>query len=96
LREDDELRERIDEVKEGVLVTEIRRGGPASKSDLKPGDIITTVDGRSVATATQLRNEVRTKKPGGAVTLEVMREGKPMKLKVYPELWPEPSGKSGE
>jgi serine protease Do len=56
---------------------------------LKPGDIITAVEGKAVATATQLRNEVRGKRPGTAVTLDVMRNDRPMKIKVHPELWPE-------
>ena len=45
-------RERIDD---GALVTELRPDGPASKSDLRAGDIILAVDGKKVATAAQLR-----------------------------------------
>jgi S1-C subfamily serine protease len=89
LREDDDNFEQIKGVDDGVMVTAIRPEGPASKSDLKTRDVITMVDGKTVATATQLRNEIRGKKAGIAVTLDVVRDGKPMKLKVRPELWPE-------
>lgn len=89
LREDEDLREEIKGADDGVLVTSIQPNGPASKSDLKARDVITAVDGQSVATATQLRNEIRKKKAGSAVTLDIVRDSKPMKIKVRPELWPE-------
>ncbi len=94
LREDEDYQETARGVDDGVIVTEIRPGGPASKSDLKPGDIITTVDGRPVATATQLRNEIRTKAASTNVTLEIVRlddqrRSRNLKIKVRPEPWPE-------
>ena len=89
LREDDDLREEIKGTDDGVLVTSIQPNGPASKSDLKPRDVITAVDGQNVATATQLRNEIRRKKAGSTVTLDVVRDSQPIKIKVRPELWPE-------
>lgn len=89
LREDDDLREEVKGADDGVLVTSIQPDGPASKSDLRPRDVITAVDGESVGTATQLRNEIRRKKAGSTVTLDVVRDSKPIKIKVRPELWPE-------
>src|SRR5262249_22641312 len=53
-------------------------------SDLKPTDIITAVDGRPVATAQQLRGEIRGKKIGRTVTLDVFRQGKAIQVKVSP------------
>jgi len=89
LREDDEAEEKVDGVEDGVLVTSIQENGPASKSDLKRRDVIIAVDGKSVVTSAQLRNEVRRKQAGKAVTLEIIRQSKPMKIKVHPEEWPE-------
>ncbi len=89
LRDDEDYRKIVNGAEEGVIVTQLQPNGPASKSDLKPGDIITAVEGRNVATETQLRNEVRGKKPGSAVTLDVVRNNRPMKIKVHPEVWPE-------
>ncbi|HWN93657.1 MAG TPA: trypsin-like peptidase domain-containing protein [Methylomirabilota bacterium] len=90
LRDDEEAREDVSEV-DGVLVISLRPDGPAIKSDLKPGDVITAVDSKTVSTETQLRNEIRGKTPGHAVTLDVLRNKKPIKVKVHPELWPERS-----
>jgi len=76
-------------VDRGVVVMELVPNGPAAKSELKPSDIITTVDGRSVATAQELKNEIRTKAIGKDVSLDVIRAGKTMKIKVKPEAWPD-------
>ena len=89
LREDEDAHELAFGVDDGVLVKNVRPDGPASKSDLKPGDVITAVNGRNVSTATQLRNEVRGKQAGSALTLDVVRKAKPLKIKVHPEAWPE-------
>ena len=89
LREDPEYRNLVKGVKDGVIVREIMPGGPAAKSELKPADIITAVDGRPVATSQQLRNEVRSKPLGQDVTLEVYRKDKLVQVKVRPEAWPE-------
>jgi serine protease Do len=69
-------------VKDGVVVQSILPNGPAAKSDLRPADIITAVEGVPVSTSQQLRNEVRRKSVGQFVTLNVVRDGKPEKIKV--------------
>ena len=89
LREDAELRDLITGVAEGVVVRQIQPDGPASKSDLKPSDVITAVDGQPVATSQQLKNEIRSKKVGQSVTLDVFRKDKAIKVKVKPEAWPD-------
>ena len=58
--------------------------GPAAKSELRPTDIITAVDGKRVGTSQQLRSELRSKKIGQPVTLEVFRQGKVIQIKVAP------------
>ena len=73
----------------GVVVKAIASDGPAAKSALKPADIITSVDGKPVASPQQLRNEIRGKKIGSVVMLDVHRFGKNLKVKVRPEAWPD-------
>jgi serine protease Do len=94
-RDDDQFMQRLPNLQDGVVVTGLQPGGPASKSDLKSGDVITTVDGRPVATSTQLKSEVRVKPPGANVVLDVVRLDKKnyahkLKINVQPEAWPEP------
>jgi serine protease Do len=63
--------------KNGVLVQEVQPAGPADKAGIKPGDIITTVDGRSIKDGDDLVNEIASRRPGSTVRLGYMRDGKP-------------------
>jgi serine protease Do len=99
LRDDPDYRELVPDVKEGVIVKSILKDGPAAKSELKPNDIVIAVDGKPVATQMQLKNEIRSKKVGGGVSLEVHRldskmKGKNIKVKVVPEAWPDKESNS--
>ena len=89
LKGDNEYRDLITGVTDGVVITAIPPDGPAAKSDLKPGDVITAVEGRTVSTAQQLKKEVRGKTIGAPITLDVHRFGKNIKVKVKPEAWPD-------
>jgi serine protease Do len=73
---------------EGVVVEGILPGGPASKSDLRPGDVITAVDGKTVQTARQLRDEVADKKPGRLSVVSVVRGKEHLTVKVTPGAMP--------
>jgi serine protease Do len=91
LHEDEDYRDLMQGLRDGVIVTGILEAGPAHHSDLRPGDVITSVDGKSVATATQLRSEVRSKT--APITLEVVRldtqqRTNSLKIKIKPQPWP--------
>jgi len=79
---DSSLREQITGVEKGVVITTIEPDTPAYKSDLRPADVITAIDGTAVATAQDLRRQVLAKKIGQAVTLDVWRGGKTLKITV--------------
>jgi serine protease Do len=87
LKEDQAFRELVTSVSEGVVVASILPEGPAYKSDLKPADVITAVDGKPVATVQALKDEIRGKKIGAPVTLDVVRNDKNIKVKVSPGEW---------
>jgi serine protease Do len=89
-----EVRELLTGVNEGVVVRRILPEGPASKSGLQPADVITAVEGKAVATAQQLRNEVRARAVGTPIKLDVVRFDKEGKLKTVQlslrtEPWPD-------
>ena len=69
-------------VKKGVIVQTIMADTPASKSDLRPEDVITEVDGVPVGTDRELQKQILAKKVGATVQLSVIRKGKAMKLPV--------------
>jgi len=76
-------------VADGVVIKQIPPDGPAAKSELRPSDVVTAVDGKPVATPQQLRNEIRSKKVGQSVSLDVSRSGKNIKVKVLTGAWPD-------
>jgi serine protease Do len=49
---------------------------------VKTGDIITEFNGQKVDDATRLQLQVADVRPGKEVTLDILRDGKPMQLKV--------------
>ncbi len=63
--------------KNGVLVQQIQPAGPADKAGLKPGDIITTIDGRQIKDGDDLVNEIASRRPGSSIRLGYIRDGKP-------------------
>jgi len=64
--------------KTGVLVQQVVHGGPADKAGLKGGDIITSVDGRSIKDGDDLVNEITSRRPGSSIRLGYQRDGKQM------------------
>jgi serine protease Do len=66
----------------GVLLTEVRGGGPGGKAGLARGDVVTKVDGKLVTSTGQFRNLIASSGAKKRVTLEIMRDGKPQTLGV--------------
>jgi len=57
----------------GARLAEVRPGTPASRANLRSGDIVTKFDGTAVASADELRRLVDSKSPGQEVELTVRR-----------------------
>jgi serine protease Do len=70
------------DVKEGVIVKEIRSDGPAAKSELRAGDVITAVDSKPVKTSRQLKDEIATQAAGHVTVLDVVRASEHLSIKV--------------
>jgi serine protease Do len=68
-------------VPEGILITEVYRGGPAEGS-LMPGDVISSFNGHAVKGAAELSWLTSTAGIGNEVTLKVFRGGQYRELKV--------------
>jgi serine protease DegQ len=58
---------------EGVAVLDVVDGGPASKAGLRPGDVITVVGGKQVASVEDFLAVLRPHKPGDTVTVTFLR-----------------------
>ena len=57
----------------GVYVYEVLPGSAAEEAGILSGDIITAINGRSVQTNTDLRNEITSYKAGTTVTIVLQR-----------------------
>ncbi len=61
--------------KDGVIISSVTPGFPAAKAGLKPGDIITTIDGRPIKGGADLITDIADRKPGSKTTLGYIRNG---------------------
>jgi len=68
--------------KTGVLIQQIAPHGPSDKAGLKAGDIITSIDGRSIKDGDDLVNEITSRRPGSTIRLGYQRDGKPFDTTV--------------
>ncbi|HET6436771.1 MAG TPA: trypsin-like peptidase domain-containing protein [Anaeromyxobacter sp.] len=59
----------------GVEVTDVASGGPAQRAGVRSGDVITTVQGHTIRSASRLRWYVSTAGVGNEVALAVRRPG---------------------
>jgi putative serine protease PepD len=60
---------------EGLFVNAVTAGGPAAQAGLRPGDVITEIDGQAATTNLQLEELSLTKKPGDQVDVTYTRSG---------------------
>jgi serine protease Do len=82
LGDDPSIRDLLKGADKGVVVRTIESDAPASKSDLRPFDVISHVDGTLVETDSQLQREILKKKVGQNVELTVWRKGRTIKVPV--------------
>src|SRR5216110_763904 len=69
-------------VREGVLVAEVMKGGPAEAAGVRQGDIIVELNGAPIKEVPELQRRVAAVAPGQPVRLKVIRERKPVALSV--------------
>jgi serine protease Do len=65
---------------DGVAVAEVMPGSPAAQAGVQPGDVIRKFDGRDVKNFPALRTFVAQTQLNKQVELEIMRNGKPLKV----------------
>ncbi|MEO6034819.1 MAG: trypsin-like peptidase domain-containing protein, partial [Verrucomicrobiota bacterium] len=93
LREFQDYKSDFPSLEDGVVIDMILPKGPAAKSDLKAGDVIVAVDGKTVKTSRELKEEIAYKKVGQSVNLDVVRldasrKAKNLKIKLNTDAFP--------
>lgn len=67
----------------GVIVSNVYPKSPAAVAGLQQGDLIVSVDGKTIGSdISQLQDEINTKGVGDKLTLDITRKGHPMTLTV--------------
>jgi len=64
----------------GIVVAGIFRDGPAQKAGLQLGDVILSIDGAPASDGRRSMNQVARIKPSDKISIQVMRNGKELKL----------------
>lgn len=60
----------------GALVSEVVQGSPADSAGIKPGDVITSINGQNIKSSTELQNSIGLLRVGDKVDVGFIRDGK--------------------
>jgi serine protease Do len=66
----------------GVMVSTVSPSGGAAKAGIQPGDVIVSIDGRSIKDGDDLVSDISARKVGSTVKLGYIRSGKQMNADV--------------
>jgi hypothetical protein len=64
----------------GLSVSEVSPGSAAEKAGLKPGDVLTAVGPKSIASLNDLSEALSKARPGDVVVVKLVRDGKPLSV----------------
>jgi len=74
----------------GALIAGVLRGGPADKAGIKPGDVLTEVEGKPVADPATMLNLIAALPPGGSAKLKLKRQNQDVETTVAVGRRPKP------
>ena len=67
---------------DGAILGDVLPGSPAAKAGLRPGDLVVSLDGRRMENGRQLHINLYRRTVGESVQLEILREGKTLRMSV--------------
>ncbi|MGH8231086.1 MAG: S1C family serine protease [Steroidobacteraceae bacterium] len=79
---DDEQARQLGLPRGGVVITNMYRTSPAVQAQLRIGDVVTAIDGKPVRSARDTLAQIAARKPGGSVTLHLLRARTELDAKV--------------
>ncbi|MGO4411088.1 Do family serine endopeptidase, partial [Brevundimonas sp. M-11_2] len=66
----------------GAFITDVTKGSPGASAGLLPGDIVVSINGRSIRGSNELTRTVGAVQPGETLRLELLREGRRQTVNV--------------
>ena len=75
-------------VDKGIYVIEVTKDSPASKADIRSGDVIVSAEGKEITSMSQLIRQLYQYKPDESIEIEIVRNGEKMKIDVKLEKTP--------
>jgi serine protease Do/serine protease DegQ len=76
---------------QGVLVSQVTERSAAANAGIKPGDVITSINGQNIKSNSELRNAIGLSRVGDKMDVALIREGKPMHVTATITELPAPS-----
>ena len=73
---------------QGAIITGVLNGGPAARAGMRPGDVVTRINGRPIRTVAELRAGITALRPGTAATFTALRQGQNVEMQLVPGLRP--------
>ncbi len=65
---------------QGVLVSQVTEGSAAEKAGIKPGDVITSINGQTIKSNSELRNAIGLSRVGDKLEVALVRDRKPLQV----------------
>lgn len=66
----------------GVLINQVRKGGPAEQAGMRVGDVVTAINGKAVDDPDSMRYRVATLGVGGTTSVTIQRQGREQTLSL--------------
>jgi Do/DeqQ family serine protease len=76
---------------QGVLVSQVTEGSAADKAGIKPGDVITSINGQTIKSNSELRNTIGLSRVGDKLDVAIIRDRKPQHIIAVINELPQPS-----
>jgi serine protease Do/serine protease DegQ len=86
----------LPENSQGVLVSQVTDESAAAKAGIKPGDIITAINGASIKSNTELRNAIGLSRIGEKLDVALIRDRKPLHVAAVIVELPQTTGSAAK